>query len=263
MEKQVSQEGNPRIFDPYDNFPHLSKAAKTQLYCRPTNIIYSDPKTKISNLMTYVPSNRPPFLLRFAEVQENTIVIAIDAARKYSISTNVSFGVWFGISSLYNANGLLPKTLPQTYQAAELYAAKTALETFRDKIHSSINNVLIMTESQYITDSMSKDIWKWEANGYTTARKSPVSNSDTLRQVHGLIMDLEEKDIVVQFWMVEKRFNQEARNLAQGVIDMMDEAKKTNKRRSKKKKKQGEGSGTGIHDADIEDNADDAALDGC
>lgn len=222
MEKKGPLEANSRVFDPHAKcrLP-LGIKLRPEEHDPPSTITNSDPETQITNLMVQIPSKIPPYRWRVAEVLGNTIVIAIDAARQED--NNVAFGVWFGNQSLYNTNGWIPQDIPQNYQAAELYAVKTAIDVFRDKIHTSpdfkgINNVVIMTESAYVVDSMSQDVWKWEEKGYTTARKTPVVNSIALKELHELINGLEEKDISVKFWLVIRRHNREAKQFALDVF---------------------------------------------
>jgi ribonuclease HI len=144
---------------------------------------------------------------------------------------------------LYNANGQLPTDLPQTFQAAELYAVKMAVETLRDNIftsaqHKGINQVFMLTESKYIKESLSKDIWKWESNNYVTARKTPVANSDALKEVHELIKGFEANGTAVLFWVVERKYNKDAAGLAREALGVEeDEVQEAKKKSSKKKPK--------------------------
>ena len=278
MENQGYQISNIRIFDPYIHHSDLNSlpdSTKAELFSPPANLIYSDLDTGISNLMVYFPIRRPPYVSRLAEAQESIIVVAIDGARKVEGTATASFGVWFGTASPFNANELLPTDLPQTTQAAELYAVKTALQTIRDMIRTchkikGLDHIIIMTESSFIKDGMSRDIWKWESNGYMTARKTPVANSDELKEVHELIKALEKMKVAVQFWLVEKKFNLDARRLsleALGMeeVDIPDAKKKKPNRKQKKKKgvsSNDSGSGTGANDTDTKVETNDSVVNG-
>jgi ribonuclease HI len=252
MDDQDNQKTSSRIFNYHANLPCFSDEFKDNLYLPPTNIIHSDTGTGVSNLMVYFPSLHPPYISRLTEVLENTIILAIDGARKNTGTPVVSFGVWFGTKSLYNANGLLPTDLPQTCQSAELYAVKTGLQVVCDKIytsseHKDLNQIVIMTESKYIKDCMSKDTWKWEKNGYMTARKTSVANSEAVKAMHGLIKGLEEKNIAVQFWLIDRKYNEAAKQLAQDALGVEGEIQEVKK---KKKPKKNQGCASALDDSD-------------
>ena len=272
MKSQGNQMSNARIFEPYEyhsDLYHLPDTTKSEFF-GPANIVHFNPEAGISNLMLYLPLKHSPYVSRFMEVQESIIIIAVDGVRQVEGTVTASFGVWFGTTSPYNANGLLPTDLPRTTQAAELYAVKTALQTIRDKIQScpntkNLDHIIIMTESPYIRDSISRDIWKWESNGYMTARKTPVANSDALKEVHELVKVLEEKKVTVKFWLIEREFNlPDARRLslkALGVeeVDIPDaKKKKPNKKQKKKKQASASGSVIGADDGDTKDGINDS-----
>lgn len=274
MDNQDCQISNARVFDPrvhHGDLNYLPDAILSRLLSLPTNLINSDPDTGVSNLMVYLPREHPPFVPILSEIRENIIVVTIAGERKIEATTSASFGVWFGTSSMYNTNGLLPVTLPRTTQAAELYAVKIMLETIRDKIQSCSNikvldHIIIVTDSLYLKDSMSKDIWKWETNGYMTARKTTVANSDILKGVQKLVKAFEEKKVAVQFWLIEKKFNLEARRsaleiLGVGEVEILDAMKKRKKKPNRNQKKEasdgasGGGTGMGANGTEAKDRA--------
>ena len=234
---------NPRVFDYHLDFQFLDAQMRDDFFLPPAKVIYSEPNTGISNMIVYGLIQYPPYVERFAEVKDNTIVLAISGAYKNDDGAQAaSFGVWFGDSSLYNANGQLPKDVPQTFQSAELYAVKTALEILRNKIiasiqHKGLDHVFILTESKYIKESLAKDIWKWESNSYMTARKTPVANSDALKEVHELIKAFEAAHIAVQFWVVDKKYNKDAGGLAREALTVEEDEGQEVKKKSKEKKK--------------------------
>jgi ribonuclease HI len=211
----MESEPTPRVFKFRDLFPNLAPE-KIEVISQPSNLIYFDSDKGISKLFKYESLHHSPYISRVAEVQDTTIVVAIDRARKDNDANSVvSFGVWFGCESVYNANGLLPADLPQTIQAAELHAVKQALQIIRDKTfpspsHKGVEHIFILTESTYITESLSKDIWKWEAKKFRTSRNTKVANTEALKEVHQLIKSFEDDVITVQLWLVEKKHNKAA-----------------------------------------------------
>jgi ribonuclease HI len=224
MDHQDDLETNARLYEPHKNLNHLPDDIKAELYSDPEILIYFDRDLGVSNLLVHLPLKNPPYISRFAEAMDNTIVIAIDTALRTNGTTTASFGVFFGNSSPYNMNGLVPEDLPQTSQSAQIYAFKAALDVFFNTLHSSpefknLDTVVIMTDSPYLRDSLTKDIWKWESNGYMTARKTPVAHSDRLKELHELMKSLEaEKHIGVGFWLVDRQYNEGADCLANEAL---------------------------------------------
>jgi hypothetical protein len=79
--------------------------------------------------------------------------------------------------------------------------------------------LLILTDSMYLVKGISEYIWKWNKNGYKTAKKRPVVNGDACSELDGYIADLEDRGIPVWFWLVKKEWNQEADALAKHALD--------------------------------------------
>lgn len=104
----------------YNLFPNLAPD-EIQVISQPGDLIYFDGDKGVSNLMAYQSLCYSPSILRIAELQDITFVVAIDNSRKDNDGTPVvSSGVWFGSESVYNQNDSLPVDLSQRVQAAEL-----------------------------------------------------------------------------------------------------------------------------------------------
>jgi ribonuclease HI len=251
MDHQDNLETNARLFEPHKNLNHLPDDIKAELYNDPEILICFDRDLGVSNLLLHLPLKKPPYISRIAEAMDNTIVIAIDGALRTNGTTTASFGIFFGNSSPYNMKGLVPKDLPQTSQSAQLYAFKTALDVFLNTLHSSpefksLDTAVIMTDSPYLNDGLTKDIWKWESNGYMTARKTPVAHSDRLKELHELMKSLEaEKNITVGFWLVDRQYNEGADRLANEALGPEGGKAREAKKRRRPKKSSSSGSGNG------------------
>jgi hypothetical protein len=46
------------------------------------------------------------------------------------------------------------------------------------------------TDSMYLVKGISEHIWKWNKNGFKTAKKTPIVNRDALSELDGYIEDL-------------------------------------------------------------------------
>jgi hypothetical protein len=50
--------------------------------------------------------------------------------------------------------------------------------------------LLVLTDSMYLVKGISEHIWKWNKNGFKTAKKTPIVNRDALSELDGYIEDL-------------------------------------------------------------------------
>jgi ribonuclease HI len=146
-----------------------------------------------------------------------------------------------------------------------LKLAIDAMMDISDEAPVEIKQLVIMTESLYLTQGLSKDIWKWEQNGWRTNKKTPVANVKAVKELHGVIKDLEGQGRKVEFWMVDRKFNDKASFLAiealvEGGVEVQEvKGKKKAKKSKKPKKKTKAGSGDGNKPGD---NLEDAKTDG-
>lgn len=81
--------------------------------------------------------------------------------------------------------------IPITNQRAELSAIKNALDmTVND---SSINEIIIYSDSLYSIKSLTEWINNWEKNNWKNANKKPVKNLDLIRPIHSVLKDHKNK----------------------------------------------------------------------
>jgi hypothetical protein len=76
-----------------------------------------------------------------------------------------------------------------------------------------------MTHSEYVMQSLTQNIWKWEEKGYKTSRGKKVVNLELFRLIQALILDLEKSRVNVEFWKAERRENEDAVGLAGKLFD--------------------------------------------
>lgn len=138
-----------------------------------------------------------------------------------------SYGVYFGWDSPYNRCALLPMTERQTNNVAEFYAVKMALRLFSEAICrprtlplEGANELIIVTDSAYVVDSLCKWIWGWEENGWRTSNGEDVLNSHLISIIHEQVKSAKlEYDMNVKFWRVPRESIVEARRLANVALE--------------------------------------------
>lgn len=142
-----------------------------------------------------------------------------------------------------------------TSQRADLHAALHALKLAkrirqRNKRgpcpprgpYRKLRRVVLKTNSMYLVEAMTEHIHRWNANGYINAKGQNVVNEDLFRKLDDAVEDLEDSNVVVQFWHVSKRQNEDAHDLANEALDEADREKRIkdaledSKRKSEAKK---------------------------
>jgi ribonuclease HI len=174
---------------------------------------------------------------RTQEIDPNSVVVSIASDSRYNRteSATASWSVYWGPGSRHNDADQLSKHFwepaRQTTDAAAVEAAKQVLmkmlmmlddeEDDKNTMRGGLEvcKLLILTDSMYLVKGISEHIWKWNKNGYKTAKKRPVVNGDAFSELDGYIADLEDRGIPVWFWLVKKEWNQEADALAKHALD--------------------------------------------
>ena len=124
-----------------------------------------------------------------------------------------------------------------TNQTAELHAGikglEAALKIDAEELEgNALREVVIKTDSKYVYDGITENIFKWKANGWMTSAKKPVANQEIWKKLDKLVADVEREGINVSFWWVPRRYNEEADRLAEyglsevvrcGIEEMVDE----------------------------------------
>jgi len=131
-------------------------------------------------------------------------------------------GVYFGLNSPYNLSARVSPDEPQTSQRAEVIAAIRALERIEavNEDERALELFIIITDSQYLVKSITKDIYKWKTNGWKTAAGKDVKNKDLWGFLDAKLTRLsnQEHDIDVLFWQVDRSETTEADRLANLAI---------------------------------------------
>ena len=135
----------------------------------------------------------------------------------------VAYAVFFGRDSQLNFCGFLPMDIPQHSPATGLYAVKMVLqsqiiESLNSKPSGKLRKVVIMTHSGYLAQTLAQNVWKWEEKGYKTARKQGVVNEGLIKEIHAMILGMEEQGVGVEFWRVERKENKRALALAESMF---------------------------------------------
>lgn len=76
-----------------------------------------------------------------------------------------------------------------------------------------LNTIVIKSDSEYLVKGITEWLPKWKLNKWKNCKGQPVANEDLWRVIDGMIVQLEGK-IKVQFWLVDKAQNADARSLA-------------------------------------------------
>ncbi|XXH02157.1 hypothetical protein Hte_008525 [Hypoxylon texense] len=181
---------------------------------------------------------------RYLDVR--SIIVHVDGvlAKDYPADrVYAGIGVFFGEDSKYNQSESFDLKLPSK-QRAELYSAQLAMEIIRNDVigewlghlkrtnidENGINHIrlIIATNSTDLTDTFTKriDKWRWDRathQYYKPGRKhgasDVVKNSDIIRTIYRQIEDFKKGEVGVEtlWYHIDKKFNAEARDLAESV----------------------------------------------
>ncbi|KAL5610509.1 hypothetical protein FOBRF1_006626 [Fusarium oxysporum] len=151
----------------------------------------------------------------------DSIFIAVDGACRGNGQANAkaAVGVFFGRRSTYNQSVLLNQSYV-TNQIAELKAGILALEQAKEIIRENalyygpLHTIVIKADSDYLVKGMTEWVFKWETNGYKTAKRKLVENAKLFQELRELVGDLNRSNVEVLFWRVPREMNKEADKLA-------------------------------------------------
>ncbi|KAM7215332.1 Ribonuclease H-like domain containing protein [Rhypophila decipiens] len=187
----------------------------------------------------------------------DSLIIACDGACPHNGTSKVvrsSFGVFFGESDEaedYNQSRLVPelnineeRPVQHTSQRAELWGAIAALNSAKpfvkdggqwvcgdeqdcmtsygpEKVGKNgckVRCLIIKSDSAYLVNSITGHVNKWVANGWQTAKKTPVANQDLWRLSIIKLSELGELGASVAFWLVPRDENEDADELANDAL---------------------------------------------
>ncbi|SCO84442.1 uncharacterized protein FRV6_08569 [Fusarium oxysporum] len=151
----------------------------------------------------------------------DSIFIAVDGACRGNGQANAkaAIGVFFGQVSKYNQSVLLSEP-HVTNQIAELRAGILALKQTKEIIRTKalgdepLHIIVIKADSDYLVKGMTEWVFKWETNGYKTAKRKLVENAKLFQELRALVGDLNTSNVEVLFWRVPREMNKEADELA-------------------------------------------------
>lgn len=151
----------------------------------------------------------------------DSIFIAVDGACRGNGQANAkaAIGVFFGRTSKYNQSVLLSEP-HVTNQIAELRAGILALKQAKEVVRTKalgdepLHMIVIKADSDYLVKGMTEWVFKWETNGYRTAKRKLVENAKLFQELRALVGDLNTSKVEVLFWRVPRDMNKEADKLA-------------------------------------------------
>ncbi|KAK5788949.1 hypothetical protein VI817_009907 [Penicillium citrinum] len=110
---------------------------------------------------------------------------------------------------------------PQTSNRAELRAVIAALR-YRNWARENFNSIVVATDSEYVSDGVTKWIRRWLHNGWRT-RSGPVENIDLWQCLLGDVERLWDSAIQVLFWRIPRNLNQDADGLARTATHLPEQ----------------------------------------
>lgn len=151
----------------------------------------------------------------------NPILIFIDGAcpKAGYPDARGGYGVYWGPVSKYNVCKQLKPNQPQNTQRADLTAAIVGLnqiEYYRNESGDKRTFYVLVTDSAYLVNTITWDVYKWRENGYTTTRGTEVVNKDLFEVLDYKLHAMKNgrQQIEVLFWKVDRFYNQDADRLA-------------------------------------------------
>ncbi|KAH7002681.1 ribonuclease H-like domain-containing protein, partial [Macrophomina phaseolina] len=154
-------------------------------------------------------------------VHYDSIMVAVDGACRGNgrPDATAACAIFFSQDSPYNETHVLSgdEFTPVTSQRAELMGGIKALEAAKRLVdyseeagYTSLNQVVIKTDSAYLMGGATVWIHKWKSRGWTNAKGAPVVNQDLFRLLEDRIETLEHAGVLVQFFHVPRHRNREA-----------------------------------------------------
>lgn len=145
----------------------------------------------------------------------NTIVIQIQGLANPNSSTDpnsaATAGVYFGANSPHNINFTLPPYMQQTSNRALLEATLIALkETIAMRqtiLDPRWKEIIIMTNSDYVKQSLTRWIWTWDRNGWNHMKQqnNPIAHIRTMEELQNIMTYIETTcNMAVRFWKVSR-----------------------------------------------------------
>jgi ribonuclease HI len=84
--------------------------------------------------------------------------------------------------------------------------------------HPGLELFIVVTDSEYLVNSLAKYVYNWKKNGWKTVGKQDVANRDLIEPLDSMLYDMSFRDMDVLFWRADRSQNVEADRLANMAI---------------------------------------------
>ncbi|XP_011313253.1 ribonuclease H1-like [Fopius arisanus] len=120
---------------------------------------------------------------------EGRIPVYVDGSYSFNgdVRAKAGIGIWFGEKHPLNTY----KTLDGTRATNIIAETAAAVEACKICLTHDIQRITILTDSKYLTSSMTQHLPKWKANGWLTSKGKPVVNQQLLQQLDQLMQQLD------------------------------------------------------------------------
>ena len=139
-------------------------------------------------------------------------------------SVNAGYGVWFGPHSQYNRSGQLNPNIRLTNNLAELEALNQALyliQTLAER-DAAIETVKIVTDSEWLVNSLTVWMPTWRRNHDMSSSGQPVIHWEKLNELYDEMYNMENRGrsrIWFELWHVTRDQNRDADRLANQAMN--------------------------------------------
>ncbi len=106
---------------------------------------------------------------------------------------------------------------PLTSNRAELRAAQVALR-LRVWVGEGFGKIVVATDSEYVVKGVNEWVVRWRANGWKNSAGRPIANKDLWLMLLSAIEKLEADGMVVQFYLIQRKFNLADRLAKKGAV---------------------------------------------
>ncbi|XP_011313021.1 ribonuclease H1-like [Fopius arisanus] len=120
---------------------------------------------------------------------EGRIPVYVDGSCSFNgdVRAKAGIGIWFGEKHPLNTY----KTLDGTRATNIIAETAATVEACKICLRHDIQRMTILTDSKYLTSSMTQHLPKWKANGWLTSKGKRVVNQLLLQQLDQLMQQLD------------------------------------------------------------------------
>jgi ribonuclease HI len=162
------------------------------------------------------------------------LIVAIGGASRVANQPHPrgGIGVFFAAQSAHNLRSELDGPANATNMRTCVTAAIEALRIVGDVVaqdggggdaipwlaEGPLRQLVLKTDSLALHEVMTEKMLRWRANGFTNAHGHEIVDADLFRALDGRIAGLANGGVTVQFWLVGKKENMEAIQLAKDPL---------------------------------------------